>query len=455
MRTDSGSGGMGNRYPHFSHGTVISLSPRGGKVHSPVCPQPIPVVKATAQALRTVDGGITFSSLLASIHREVPAMEELLHVTADLAVLCRQKVLAFSDAPSLTVPEFRGSFDIHYPENLEVELTSACNLRCGYCYRDASYGRDNRRLSTESLLAILDALRERGLNSVELTGGEPFLHPDFSRILEYCTSSFALIGVLTNGTLATTARIRPLLPHKNKLVVSVSLDSHRPDVHDRRRGQKGAFERTVKAIRLLASSGLLTRVSMSVDEENWPDIEDTLLFAKSLGASSFVYAPILPFGRGMSDFRFWSAPPTNVIETEAAIHEKYRGFLDLLPESTIARLDQPGACGAGHRVYALDPNGYVRPCVTFATDRAVLGCLATESPEQVFSRALSRRFETLTAPSAESCEDCPWSQFCRNCALRALVASEWVGRDKCHWLSQPLARQWYEEVHKHSTGPTD
>jgi len=443
--------GFRSHYPFLASGTVMTLSPRGGCLAGSSPSKPLFVAPFTAASLTHLDGTSTLDEVLSRAYREAATEEELLCLTAELAALFRGGLLAFEPEPQCAPTTIKGSFDVFYPENLQVELTAACNLRCSYCYRDALYGREPERLTTDALLGILAALHERGLRSVELTGGEPFMHPEFARIVEFCAARFHLIGLLTNGSLVTERSVQPMLPHTAKFVVSVSLDSHRAEVHDRRRGMQGAFARTVNGIRLLAASGFLTRVSMSVDEENWPDIEETLLLARSLGAFAFAYAPILPFGRGKQGFRMWQATAVDVVEQEKALQQKYRGFLDLLNENTIEKLHQPGGCGAGHRVYAMDPCGNVRPCVTFATDEAIAGNLARESPEQVFGGELARRFAGLLAPDAASCGDCRWAFFCRNCVYRATVASEWIGREHCTWLGQEPQRQWLDAVERRST----
>jgi radical SAM protein with 4Fe4S-binding SPASM domain len=434
------------RYPYLARGTVVDLSRRGGTLSSDAHPAPLRVGPATARVVAGLDGLATWEQLVESLYRGAAGDEELLGAAAELMALFREGLLVFASGPHPEPAAIRGSLEIDYPENLEVELTAACNLRCSYCYRDALYGREKGRLTTASLLSILASLRDRGLRSVELTGGEPLTHPDFARIAEFCLENFALVGLLTNGTLMDERRIQPLLAHKAKLVISVSIDSARPEMHDRRRGQTGAFARTTAAIRLLAANGLRTRVSMSVDEENWPEIEPTLLLARSLGASAFTYSPILPLGRGKGNFQFWSTAALGVLQAEKILQENYRDFLDLLDETTVARVQTPGGCGAGHRVYAMDPHGNVRPCVTFGLDQAVFGCLARQTPEEVFGGTMPRRFAELVPPNEQTCGSCQWSTFCRSCMYRGLVAAGWIGNGNCRWLAQPPAQEWRKLV---------
>ncbi|QRN98988.1 radical SAM protein [Archangium violaceum] len=66
-----------------------------------------------------------------------------------------------------------------------VELTDQCNLRCPICYAASGPERLTHR-SFEQVVRMLDAVvaNEGEPDVVQLSGGEPTLHPDFFRILE-------------------------------------------------------------------------------------------------------------------------------------------------------------------------------------------------------------------------------------------------------------------------------
>jgi uncharacterized radical SAM superfamily Fe-S cluster-containing enzyme len=66
-----------------------------------------------------------------------------------------------------------------------VELTDACNLRCPICYASSGPARQQYR-SLADIERMLDAVvRNEGQpDVVQLSGGEPTLHPDFFRVLE-------------------------------------------------------------------------------------------------------------------------------------------------------------------------------------------------------------------------------------------------------------------------------
>ena len=65
-----------------------------------------------------------------------------------------------------------------------IEITDACNLTCPVCYAASAPGRKHRSL--EQVIAMLDRVveNEREPDVVQISGGEPTLHPDFFTILD-------------------------------------------------------------------------------------------------------------------------------------------------------------------------------------------------------------------------------------------------------------------------------
>ena len=83
-----------------------------------------------------------------------------------------------------------------------VEVTDFCNLRCPVCY--ASSGPERKRHRDLSVIeGMLDAIvaNERRPDVVQISGGEPTLHPDFFRILDAARQRpIQHLMVNTNGT---------------------------------------------------------------------------------------------------------------------------------------------------------------------------------------------------------------------------------------------------------------
>ena len=81
-----------------------------------------------------------------------------------------------------------------------LEVTSSCNLHCPVCY--AASGPSGTHLAIEECCAAIDALvaAEGRPEVLQLSGGEPTIHPNFLEILAYaCDAPIDLVMINTNG----------------------------------------------------------------------------------------------------------------------------------------------------------------------------------------------------------------------------------------------------------------
>jgi antilisterial bacteriocin subtilosin biosynthesis protein AlbA len=419
-----------NSYPQLTPGHEIHLTPRGGTFFADGAPKN--VVPAIAEFLNSCDGR---HRLKEAIPDTFEGDWEDFKLLGFVMNAIRAGWLELQETPSERTTRVTGSRTAFYPPHLTIELTEGCNLRCDYCYRNSDASKLNH-MPTDELLSVIDKLWAAGLRTVELTGGEPTVHRDFRKILAFCADKFAMVGVLTNGTRLDDQLAQQFADLRDKLVYSVSLDASTPELHDARRGVRGAWERTTRNIARLAALGVGIRVSMVVDERNFDDLENTLLLAKSLGALAFSYSPLLPLGRGKDVFNTnWKMKGADVFRKESYLAERYKGFLGVLSEDAVCEVEGEEGCGAGYRTFAMDPWGNIRPCATFGADELVFGNLRTQTLDEVFGQPAVFAMKQLRAPSPEFCFGCPHADFCRYCFLRGLHASEDV--PDCLWRKQP------------------
>jgi len=118
-----------------------------------------------------------------------------------------------SFARSVTRTRREGPLALHDPLFVSWEINSVCNLRCPYCYlHDRSYGFTDRGLDFEEMKPVLHRI-EAVCPDVMLLGGEPFLHPSWDDIVDYCRDALGLrVRCITNGTrlerhMRTTGRL--------------------------------------------------------------------------------------------------------------------------------------------------------------------------------------------------------------------------------------------------------
>ncbi|HMB36930.1 MAG TPA: GTP 3',8-cyclase MoaA [Methylomirabilota bacterium] len=115
--------------------------------------------------------------------------------------------------------------------NLRLSVTDRCNLRCSYCMPEEEYAWLPRGdiLTFEEVKRLIDVFADLGVDKVRLTGGEPLLRRDLSRLVRMIASEPRIrdLAITTNGILlAQEARaLRDAGLHR----VTVSLDTLRPE----------------------------------------------------------------------------------------------------------------------------------------------------------------------------------------------------------------------------------
>jgi hypothetical protein len=121
-----------------------------------------------------------------------------------------------------------------------VEITSACNLKCPMCY--ASSGPGGQHLSGDACRRAIDRLVavEGRAEVLQISGGEPTIHPEFPRILEYaCAQPIDVVMVNTNGLRLAhdPALVAELARHRHRLEVYFQLDGFDEATSQRLRGE--------------------------------------------------------------------------------------------------------------------------------------------------------------------------------------------------------------------------
>ncbi|MBE0616839.1 MAG: radical SAM protein, partial [Proteobacteria bacterium] len=155
------------------------------------------------------------------------------------------------------------------PVNLTWEVTLACNLRCRHCLSSSGHSAA-RELDTREALALVGELHEAGVFQVNFGGGEPFLRPDFGKILEACHDRGVMTCISTNGTLLDEPLV-DRLSRSGLVAIQVSLDGARAETCDGLRGA-GTSVRALGALKLLASSPIPTSINAVLTTSNASEI---------------------------------------------------------------------------------------------------------------------------------------------------------------------------------------
>lgn len=361
--------------------------------------------------------------------------------------------ISASQVPVPTQIATTGSTDFIVPQHINIELTSNCNLKCIYCYRDAG-PHAATYLPVEQLLDIIEQFVQYGTRVIELTGGEPLLYPEFSQVVDFCAQHGSLVSVLSNGCLINEQVAKQLAEFRDRIFVQVDIDGSTASKHDYIRGVPGAFQQTTQCVALLAQHQVRTHVVMNVIPDTLDDVENTLCLAQELGATWFNFAPVLSVGRANHLKLEYSLDQVKYMsELPFYLGNKYESFYRQLTKEQLARLtgSHTNNCGAGTRSVVLGPTGKIRPCLVLPEEYLVIGDATKQSVADILSSPVLPFLHELRSPGTDACKGCIQEMFCRYCYTRGLLAQAKF-ESPCPWAKDNLVAEWFSLDHVSSEG---
>lgn len=140
---------------------------------------------------------------------------------------------------------------------LQINLGYMCNQVCAHCHVDA--GPDRKEIMTQRTLEeCLAVMKSNAIETVDLTGGAPEMHPNFRWFVEQIRQTGVKeIIVRSNLTIIVANKKYHDLPDffaKNKVHVISSLPFYKREKTDRQRGS-GVFKDSIDALKRLNAAG--------------------------------------------------------------------------------------------------------------------------------------------------------------------------------------------------------
>ncbi len=99
-------------------------------------------------------------------------------------------------------------------EKLRLAITNQCNFSCFYCHNEGQgHNCKPEFLSLDYIKDLVAFIMENNisLNKINITGGEPLLHPNLFEIVEELAKTGAKLRINTNGSLLTEKKIDDLV----------------------------------------------------------------------------------------------------------------------------------------------------------------------------------------------------------------------------------------------------
>ena len=152
--------------------------------------------------------------------------------------------------------------------NMLIEITQSCNLTCPTCYAGSS-PQNKSFMSVEQFTNTLDGLLAKGKGDadlIQLSGGEPTIHPEFFQIVEIALEKgIKQVYINTNAIkLSRREFAERVASYGSRVSVYLQFDGFKPSTYGLLRGREDLFETKIRAADLCEELGINTVPTMTL-----------------------------------------------------------------------------------------------------------------------------------------------------------------------------------------------
>lgn len=349
------------------------------------------------------------------------------------------------------------------PANGSIELLPLCNMNCDMCYVRLSREEmecQGRMRTAEEWLEIGRQMKEAGVLFLLLTGGEPFLYPDFKRLYLGLKQMGMILTINTNGTLIDEELADFFAKNKPRRI-NITLYGTDEETYINLCHYPEGYERTLRGIRLLRERGVDVKVGGSLTQANQSGLDRLLDVERELGIPVRVDTYMMPATRERElPFNMQSRLGPEEA-ARARIHALKREMgtelFQQYVQQSVYRADHPEpseavpghmSCMAGQCSFTINWQGEMRPCV-----------MLSEPAVSVFEVGFYAAWKQLVEETGKillnaKCTVCHMRHLCRTCAASALLETgsyDGVPEYMCRYAEESL-RLLREEWEKQQNG---
>lgn len=322
----------------------------------------------------------------------------------------------FTPNPAVEVAPFDMNFS-KLPVLSEVAVTYRCNLRCRFCYAGCNCTvnpiQSSDEMTANQIKTILRKIYlQAKVPSVSFTGGEPTLLPELPGLIDYAKTLGMRVNLITNGTLISR-KMAKTFAARGLDSAQVSLEGITAATHEAIVRQKGAFNKTVAAVKHLKDAGILTHTNTTITKDNLEECPGFPYYVKKeFGNDKFSMNLVIPSGSSSINDNILVkyseiGPYLEEIIRASEQHEVEFMWYSPVPmcmfNSVAYGLGNKG-CAACDGLLSAAPNGDILPCSSFADS---VGNLLKEDFSTIWEsrKAKNYREKYLAHPVCKKCAD--------------------------------------------------
>ena len=151
--------------------------------------------------------------------------------------------------------------------------------------KETGHADPKKILPLDAAFSLIDQLADAGVLVLAFSGGEPLMHPHWKKLVGHAVRRGLNVNVGSNGS-CITSRNADTLRALGVKSVTISIDSHLPEIHDQFRRLKGLHAKALAAVRLLVARNIRVVVGYTPTKLNWKHGRSVIDLAHDLGANA-------------------------------------------------------------------------------------------------------------------------------------------------------------------------
>jgi radical SAM protein with 4Fe4S-binding SPASM domain len=307
-------------------------------------------------------------------------------------------------------------------DELCVEITGQCLMNCMHCSSSCDLNKET--LSFRKIKDIFEEAKCLGVRIIELSGGEPLLHPQITNIIEEAKKSFEVRlytsgFVKDNGFDGIPEEVLRILAKIGIDKIIFNLQGANAIAHEKITQTVNSFDNVINSIKSSKAIGLWTGIHFVPMKPNYKELWPLAKLSNSLKVDELAILRFVSQGRGKTNKAILDLSQEEFNELLRDIVITKKAFSSLLTIragcpmnfcSLVDRSLESVSCKAGLSTLSICFDGKVAPCPAFKqSPDFCVGNIKRESLSSIWENnstlSALRNLDYLRLERCSSCGD--------------------------------------------------
>ncbi|RLK62572.1 radical SAM protein [Atopobacter sp. AH10] len=348
-----------------------------------------------AKILAMINNNLPFNSMV-NYFKNIVIEDDIQAITTILSSFIKDMIEKewLVKSSIFTSKKIFGKKGLYFPRKIVIELTNKCHLQCVHCFKECS-PKLSSSIDSDQLFKFLNSIKGI-VSEIQITGGEPMIHPQFNAISEFVNTNFDYTSITTTGHFINTNNLSVMSYFDH---IQISLYDYDPAIHDTITKKKGAFLRTLAGIQCLTDINASFSVSNIVRHQFLNRFDQYIQFLIQHHIPELSMGLLSQLGRGIPIHKKWLLSENELANFQTLLHIKSNEYVNQIKihtwddsacSSFFKNIDgQTLSCGAGLLEWTITEQATIKPCSFF--------------PDSLFSMSDLTHFEDLISKKHTQC----------------------------------------------------